>query len=1176
VVTGDQMKWHKVTITFDGPQTSETASPNPFTDYRLNVTFTNTGTGASYLVPGYYAADGNAANTSATSGNKWRVHFAPSETGQWTWTASFRTGSNVAVSDSPTAGTSAGYFDGAAGTLSIADTDKDPDGRDFRGKGLLEYVGGHYLQFAETGEYFLKQGADAPENFLAYSDFDGPFASDGHQDHLVKDWAPHVGDWNTGDPTWAGGKGKGMIGAVNYLASEEMNAFSFIPMNIAGDDQNVFPYLDYNERLRMDVSRLDQWEIVFEHADHKGMFLHFKTQETENELLLDSGNLGNQRKLYYRELIARFGHHLALNWNLGEEINDASTAQKQAWAQYFHDHDPYQHHIVIHNGANHYDLLGSASELTGFSLQTNQTDFSNVHSQVKNYLDRSDAAGKPWAVACDEPGDASHALRPDYDAGNSHGDGRKNGIWGTFMAGGWGNEWYFGYQHDHSDLTCEDFRSRDQFWDYARYALEFFGNNDIPFWEMSNDNAISSAADDYGFVKPGEAYVVYLKNGGTTNLDLSGASGTFNVRWFDPRNGGALQTGTVAQVQGGGSVSLGQAPNSTTSDWAILVTSDTGPTPQGPYGGTARAVEDGARIQAEDFDVGGAGVAYHDTTAGNAGNSYRTAEDVDVQATSDAGGGYNVGWIAGTEFLEYTVDVTAGVYDIHARVASYNPDPGDLRILIGDGPEGTNFTELGTFYVETTGAWQTWVTLSLSDVDLGAHAGGGKVLRLEMVGGNFNVNWVEFDLTQPANQAPSVNAGPDDAVTLPANSVNLDGTVTDDGLPDPPAAVATTWAKQSGPGTVTFGDAGAVDTTATFSAAGVYTLRLTADDGALQAYDEMVVTVNPEPGNQGPFGGAARTIADGARIQAEDFDEGGEGVAYHDTDAGNTGGAYRPGEDVDIQATTDAGGGYNVGWIANSEHLEYTVDVTAGTYDVHVRVASPYTTPGDIRVLIGDGPEGTNFTELGTVAVESTGAWQTWTTVTLADVDLAPYAGAGKVLRLEMVGGSGWLYNVNWIEFEAAQIPQTMTLNPTDDAYLQNGTRFNDAYLKVENTATRVRTSYLKFDVSGLAGRQVTSATLRLTVAGDPGSGTLRALSGQGNNWTETTLTSANAPTPGATLDTKSGSFAVGQVVEFDLTAALTGDGVFSFILEIDSGGNDVWFSSKEGAAAPELVIDSV
>jgi len=153
--------------------------------------------------------------------------------------------------------------------------------------------------------------------------------------------------------------------------------------------------------------------------------------------------------------------------------DNATTAQKQAWAQYFWDHDPYQHHIVIHNGSNHYDLLGSASKLTGFSKQTSNADFSDVHAGVKDYITRSANAGKKWAVACDEPGDASHALRPDDDAGNSHEDGRKNGIWGTFLAGGFGNEWYFGYQHAESDLTCQDFRSRDHWWDYCRYALEF-------------------------------------------------------------------------------------------------------------------------------------------------------------------------------------------------------------------------------------------------------------------------------------------------------------------------------------------------------------------------------------------------------------------------------------------------------------------------------------------------------------------------------------------------------------------------------------------------------------------------------------------------------------------------------------------------------------------------------
>jgi hypothetical protein len=99
----------------------------------------------------------------------------------------------------------------------------------------------------------------------------------------------------------------------------------------------------------------------------------------------------------------------------------------------------------------------------------------------------------------------------------------------------------------------------------------------------------------------------------------------------------------------------------------------------------------------------------------------------------------------------------------------------------------------------------------------------------------------------PFNQAPLVNAGADQAITLPTSTVTLDGTVTDDGLPNPPGAVTTTWIATSGPGTVTFGDAAAVDTTAMFSEAGSYVLQLTANDGDLSAFDEVIVTVN-EPG----------------------------------------------------------------------------------------------------------------------------------------------------------------------------------------------------------------------------------------------------------------------------------------------------------------------------------------
>jgi len=103
----------------------------------------------------------------------------------------------------------------------------------------------------------------------------------------------------------------------------------------------------------------------------------------------------------------------------------------------------------------------------------------------------------------------------------------------------------------------------------------------------------------------------------------------------------------------------------------------------------------------------------------------------------------------------------------------------------------------------------------------------------------------------PTNKAPVVNAGPDQTITLPA-AVNLAGTATDDGLPNPPAKVTTTWSSVSGPGTVTFANVNALSTTATFSAAGSYTLRLTASDSALSSTDDVVVTVNAAPTNKAP------------------------------------------------------------------------------------------------------------------------------------------------------------------------------------------------------------------------------------------------------------------------------------------------------------------------------------
>ncbi|HXV64307.1 MAG TPA: hypothetical protein VEK15_26645, partial [Vicinamibacteria bacterium] len=118
------------------------------------------------------------------------------------------------------------------------------------------------------------------------------------------------------------------------------------------------------------------------------------------------------------------------------------------------------------------------------------------------------------------------------------------------------------------------------------------------------------------------------------------------------------------------------------------------------------------------------------------------------------------------------------------------------------------------------------------------------------------------DGTPPDNTPPSADAGPNQIITLPA-SASLNGTVSDDGLPNPPGTVTTTWSVVSGTGTVTFGDDNAVDTTASFSLDGTYVLRLSADDSALSAFDELTITVNPEPpANQPPSvnAGADQTV----------------------------------------------------------------------------------------------------------------------------------------------------------------------------------------------------------------------------------------------------------------------------------------------------------------------------
>jgi len=216
------------------------------------------------------------------------------------------------------------------------------------------------------------------------------------------------------------------------------------------------------------------------------------------------------------------------------------------------------------------------------------------------------------------------------------------------------------------------------------------------------------------------------------------------------------------------------------------------------------------------------------------------------------------------------------------------------------------------------------------------------------------------------------------------------------------------------------------DTTAPYSftwvsvADGSYTIMARAIDnvGAL-SIDTISITVGT---GQAPFHGSPFAIP--GQIEAEDFDTGGEGVAYHDSDAGNNGGQYRTAEDVDIEVCTDTGGGYDVGWLANNEWLEYTVDVpAAGEYTIEARVASN-TTGGNFHIEFG------GVDKTGNINVPVTGGWQNWTTVSAT----ATLSAGTQVMRFANADSSDE-YNINYFDISANSIRGDLDGDRTVDIF---------------------------------------------------------------------------------------------------------------------------------------------
>jgi alpha-L-fucosidase 2 len=226
--------------------------------------------------------------------------------------------------------------------------------------------------------------------------------------------------------------------------------------------------------------------------------------------------------------------------------------------------------------------------------------------------------------------------------------------------------------------------------------------------------AVSQAGGNYVFTNPWPGQSMEYYDNGTDEGTLSGTKITLS---------------TTA----GETIDLAPAGTSLAAIDAELGQSLQGGTAEGPYGGTPAAVP--GTVQAENYDTGGQGVAYNVTSVNGTGNSYRS-DGVDLEATSDTGGGNDLGWTGSGQWFRYTVNVaTAGTYTVGLRVAAPSAVTDALHI---SNSAGTNLS--GNVNIPATGGWQTWTTVDAT-VTLPA---GQQTLTLNEDNGGWNIHNLSF------------------------------------------------------------------------------------------------------------------------------------------------------------------------------------------------------------------------------------------------------------------------------------------------------------------------------------------------------------------------------------------------------------------------------------------------
>ena len=395
------------------------------------------------------------------------------------------------------------------------------------------------------------------------------------------------------------------------------------------------------------------------------------------------------------------------------------------------------------------------------------------------------------------------------------------------------------------------------------------------------------------------------------------------------------------------------------------------------------------KVFATDFDMGRSGHAYFDTdlatyqvstgsfTTWNTGWAYRN-DAVDIEKSGDTeGNGFNVGWIADGEWMQYDVDIAqTAVYDIHVRVAT-DGGGGNFRFSM----DGVDISK--TRYVPTSGGWQSWQDHILTDVVL--EAGTGKKLRYLADEGGYNLS--SFDFVQKG-ATTTIDAEYLSAVTVDKNNVQLTLNKPIAGpLPSSPADISIL----------------------------VNGLPVTVDQVVINPINDrsILITVDydfdPEESIKISYTGSQIDATDGTNLQTfirktvrntipkildvpglvecEDF-------------------FFKSG--VDLENTFDTGGGKNIGNLDGGDYLDYYVNVSkSGTYEVAYRTAAP-TETGEIRLQLieSDG----RVRNLHQVSFDPTGDWQTWATKSRP-------AALPKGLQHLRVTITKPDFNMNWMDF---------------------------------------------------------------------------------------------------------------------------------------------------------------